>query len=186
MDAHARPARAAELPPRLVKAGRLGEVFRLGGLRAVGERQGLRPGPREAEPDLAAGLQVEDEVVERTLPASFHQLGDVREPTFFHGRLQLGPRLAMCTALTPALLREQDVALRTQRRQLLFQRLHLRAYAGDPVLELFFSQTGQVLWHGVGSYSSTGGLGRGLRVRTKAAAMTNTTVTTASSISPVV
>ena len=92
----------------------------------------------------------------------------------------------MSATLTPALLSEQDVALGAQPYELLVQRLHLRAYAGDPVLELFLSQAGQVLWHGVGSYSSTGGLGRGLRVKTKVAATTNATVTTASSISPVV
>ena len=65
MDAHARPARAAELPSSLVQPSRLGEIFRLGGLRAVGEGQRLRPGTWKAEPDLAASLQVVDEVVER-------------------------------------------------------------------------------------------------------------------------
>jgi len=74
MDAHARPARAAELPSSLVQPSRLGEIFRLGGLRAIGERQALRPRPWEAETDLAARLQVEHEVVERALLAALDEL----------------------------------------------------------------------------------------------------------------
>ncbi len=53
----------------------------------------------------------------------------------------------MCSALTPALLREQDVALHAQTRQLLVERTHLGANVRDPQLQLSVLETGQVVWH---------------------------------------
>ena len=87
----------------------------------------------------------------------------------------------MGAALTPALLGKEDVALHPKRAQLFVKRAHLAADLFDPLLELRVGQTGQLVWHGLGSYS-TGGRARGLRVRMNTAAMTNRTVTAASAI----
>src|SRR5581483_9474700 len=147
MYSHAGTARTAEVPAGLIKPRRLGQVGRLGHLPAVGEGDRLAPGTRETEPDLAAGLEVEDEVVEGALAAAGDQLGDGRQLARAHPRLDVGPRAHRGLALAPAELGEQDVALRAQAVELLLQRPHAVTQGGHPRLQLAGLEGGQVVAH---------------------------------------
>src|SRR5579859_5363862 len=150
MDARAGPARAAQLPARRVEAGRLVEVVCLRGLHAVGEHEGLAPRAREPEPDLAPGLQVVDVGIEVGGLGARYELGQARDAAFLHGGLDLGTRLAMGAALAAALLRQEDVPLAAQGRQLLVDGAHAPLHVGDSSLELLRVQPRQfgVVWHG--------------------------------------
>src|SRR5207244_2727545 len=57
VDANTRAARAAQLPSGGIQLCALREVTGLHRPPAVGERERLLPGAREAEPDLSPGLQ---------------------------------------------------------------------------------------------------------------------------------
>src|SRR5207245_1215449 len=92
---NSRPAGTAELPTRVVEAGRGRQVGRMGGLHPVGEREALGAGSWVPEAHLAPRLQVERVVIKRTRRAARDQLRDGRELALAHGRLQVGPRLAM-------------------------------------------------------------------------------------------
>ena len=133
---HARSARTSELPISGVEARRLGQVEGLGDLGAVGEGQALRTGSRETEPDLAAGLQVEDVIVKRARVAARHQLGHRGELAFAHGGLDVGASRAFGEPAPAPELREQDVTLGAQLPKVGLERAHPLPDLGDAALDL--------------------------------------------------
>jgi len=108
------PSGAAQLPALLVEASRGGQVGGLRRLHPVGEGETLGAGSRIAQAHLAARLEVERVVVERSSRATGDQLRDRRELALAHGRLQVRPRLALGESIPAPALGQQDVALPTQ------------------------------------------------------------------------
>src|SRR5689334_11587057 len=112
-----RPARAAELPPRCVKAGRFPEIGRLGDLYPVRKAQRLGPRPGKTEADLPAGLEVEGVIVERALLAAGDELRHGRKLAFSHRGLQVRARRPVAGPASLPQLRQQKVALAAEGRE---------------------------------------------------------------------
>src|SRR5216683_5369939 len=147
MHPDAGASRAAQIPSRRVKARRRCQVASIGGLHPIRERKALRARPGITQAHLAPGLQVEGVVVEGTRLAARDELGDGRKLALAHRRLEVGARLAMRASRAALALGQEDVALATERRELLLDRPHALSNLGDSALDLCVVECAEVISH---------------------------------------
>src|SRR5205807_6192131 len=147
MNSDTRPAGAAQLPSGGVQLRRAAEVRGIDELDPIGECETLRTRPWKAQPHLAAGLEVVDELIQRPALAAGDELGDRRKLAFFHRGLQVGAGRSFREAAAPPELSQQQVALAADGGKLLVKRPHALAHRRQPSFDLGCVQLRQVIRH---------------------------------------